>query len=114
MQKALTSALIPLLMLPGCALFAGGRPVVTTQRAGCPSLIPKDWANGTPAAEIVEGIVNGNAVIGDWIIQTDREAARADVIDDKLKATIHIVTACDERDAAGIKQATKRKFLGLF
>lgn len=87
---------------------------MTTQRAGCGSLIPSDWANGTPAAEIVEAIINGTATIADWQVQTDREAERGDVADDRTKATIHIYTACEARDAAAVKRATKRKFLGIF
>jgi hypothetical protein len=101
-------------MLQGCALFAGGRPTVTTQRAGCGSLIPADWRNGTPAAAIVDAIVAGTAAVGDWIVQADREAARGDVADDRTKATIHIFTTCEERDAAAVRQATRRRFLGIF
>lgn len=113
MRKALTSALILPLMLQGCALFAGGRPTVTTQRAGCSSLIPADWANGTPAAEIVTGIVAGTAGVGDWMLQADREAARGDIADDRTRAAIHIFTACEARDAQAVQRATRRRFLGL-
>lgn len=113
MRKALLSLSILLPMLGACGLSVGGRPIVTTQPAGCSSLIPADWANGTPAAEIVAGIVNGTATVGDWIVQADREAARGDVADDRTKATIHIYTACEARDAEARRLATRRRFLGL-
>lgn len=87
---------------------------MTTQPAGCSSLVPTDWATGTPAAEIGGAIAAGTATIGDWEVQADREAARGDVADDRTRATIHIVTACEARDAAAVRQATRRRFLGLF
>lgn len=114
MRKALILASILMPMLPGCAPFAGGRPIVTTQPAGCSSLIPSEWAQGTPAAEIVASIVNGTANVADWMVQADREAARGDVADDRTRATIHIVTACEARDAQAVRRATRRRVLGIF
>jgi hypothetical protein len=61
----------------------------------------------------VSGIAAGTATVGDWIVQADREAARGDVADDRTKATIHIYTACEARDAAAVQHATRRRFLGL-
>lgn len=112
MRKALLSLSILLLMLGGCLPFAAGHPTLTTQPAGCSSLIPSDWAGGTPAAEIVAGIASGSATVGDWIVQADREAARGDVADDRTRAAIHIYTACEARDAAAVRQATRRGLLG--
>jgi hypothetical protein len=114
MLKVLISLSIALPMLQGCALFAGGSPTVTTQRAGCSSLIPADWANGTPAAAIGSAIAAGVATVADWQVQADREAARGDVADDRTKATIHIVSTCEARDAAAVAHATRRRFLGIF
>lgn len=114
MRKGLTSALILLPMLPGCGLFAAGPPIVTTQPAGCSSLVPSHWANGTPAAEIVAGIVSGAATIADWQVQADREAERGDVADDRTISAIGIVSRCEARDAQAVRRATRRRFLGIF
>jgi hypothetical protein len=109
MRKALLSLSILLPMLPGCALFAGGGGTLTTRPAGCSSLIPADWENGTPAAEIGAAIAAGAATVGDWQVQADREAARADTADDRTRASIGIVRRCEERDAAAVQRATRRR-----
>lgn len=114
MRKALILASILTPTLPACGLFVDAPPIVTTQRAGCSSLIPADWAQGTPAAEIPTGIISGEASVGDWQVLADREAARGDTADDRTRATVHIVTACEARDAEAIRRATRRRFLGVF
>lgn len=114
MRRVLMLALILTPTLPACVPFAGGRPIVTTQRAGCSTLVPTEWENGVPPAEIPRGIVTGTATVGDWQVLADREAARGDTADERTKATIHIYRSCEARDAAAVGQATRRRFLGVF
>lgn len=109
MRKALILASMMTSTLPGCALFAGGAPVVTTQSAGCSSLIPPDWAQGVESAPLP-----GGSTVGDWITFGDQQTGRLDQANDRTASTIHIVTACEARDVAAVHRATRRRFLGIF
>src|SRR5688500_16662377 len=110
MQKALLIASTLVLALPGCALFAGGRPTVTTQGAGCSSLIPDNWKQGVAGADLppVEG------VIADWIAFADAQTGKLDQANDRTVSTIGIVERCETRDAEAVRRATRRRFLGIF
>lgn len=55
----------------------------------------------------------GNEV-GDWISFADAQTAKLDAANDRTRSTIEIVSKCEARDAAAVKRATRRKFLGLF
>lgn len=109
MQPVRMMLLIPVFATQGCALFAGGHPLLTTQSAGCSSLIPSEWAQGVDSAPLPDG-----NTVGDWITFGDAQTGRLDVANDRQRATVHIVSACEARDAAAIHQATRRRFLGLF
>lgn len=99
---------LPLAML-ACALSACAAPIVTTQSAGCSSLIPDSWLAGVPGAPLPEG----NSV-GDWIVFGDAQTARLDQANSRTKDAIEIQRRCEARDAAAIKHATKGFFGRLF
>jgi hypothetical protein len=82
---------------------------VTASSAGCSALLPPEWKNGVPGAELPEG-----NTVGDWISFADQQTGRLDTANDRMKATVGIVERCEARDAAAIKRATRRRFLGIF
>ena len=100
---------ILLFAMPGCALFAGGNPVVTTQGAGCSTLLPNEWKKGVDSAPLPAG-----DTVGDWIAFGDAQTGRLDIANDRTVSAIGIVERCESRDAAAMKKATRRKFLGIF
>ena len=108
MPKALMLPLTLLFAMPGCALFAPAPPIVTTSGAGCSALLPADWKAGVDGAPLPVG-----AVVGDWIAFADAQTARLDAANDRTRASIEIVERCESRDQQAIRQATRRRFLGL-
>lgn len=108
MLKGRATRLIPLLAMLACGACASGPPIVTASAAGCSSLIPDEWRQGVAGADIPEG-----NTVGDWIAFGDAQTGKLDIANDRTKSAIGIVARCEARDAAAIKQATRRKFLGI-
>lgn len=92
--------------LVGCF---GGPPIVTTASAGCSSLIPPEWRQGVEGADLPLG-----GSIGDWIAFGDAQTGKLDQANDRTASTIGIVERCEARDAEAVRQATRRRFLGVF
>jgi hypothetical protein len=82
---------------------------VTTQSAGCSSLLPADWKQGVTGADLPDG-----NTVGDWIAFGDAQTGKLDQANERTKASIGIVERCEARDAAAVKRATRRRFLGIF
>lgn len=82
---------------------------MTTQSANCSTLLPAEWRQGVAGAELPQG-----DTIGDWIVFGDQQTARLDQANGRTKDAIGIVERCEARDAAAVKRATRRKFLGVF
>lgn len=80
-----------------------------TQSAGCSSLIPDSWLAGVPGAPLPDG-----NTVGDWVAFGDAQTARLDQANSRTKDAIEIQRRCEARDAAAVKRATRRRFLGLF
>lgn len=103
-----------LLILP-CAMLALQACVsaplsVTAQPVGCAALLPDEWRKGVEAPEFSG---NGDQV-ADWVAYSDAVTGRLDVANDRTKSSISIVERCESRDAAAVKAATRRRFLGIF
>jgi len=109
MPKALLRRLIPLSAMLGLGACVGGPLTVTTQGAGCSSLIPDSWLAGVPGAPLPDG-----NTVGDWIVFGDAQTARLDQANSRTKDVIEIQRRCEARDAAAVKRATRRRFLGIF
>lgn len=109
MQKApmLRSILLPAML--ACALSACAAPIVTTQSAGCSSLIPDSWLQGVAASPLPEG----NSV-GDWIVFGDAQTGKLDQANGRTKDAIEIQRRCEARDAAAVKRASRGFFGRLF
>ena len=52
--------------------------------------------------------------MGEWIAFGDAQTGRLDVANDRTKDAIGIIERCEERERQAIKNATRRKFLGVF
>lgn len=105
MRKGLTPLLIPLLSLPGCALFAPTPPIVAAHPVGCTSLIPPSWWKETPNADLPENH------IADWLVYSDKETTQKEIADERRIEGFGIVKRCEERDAEAVKRATRK---GIF
>jgi hypothetical protein len=105
--------LIKPLILASLALAVGacvgGPPIVTTQAAGCASLIPPDWRQPVAGADLPAG-----STVGEWIAFADAQTGKLDQANDRTVSAIGIVERCEARDAAAVRQATRRRFLGVF
>lgn len=101
-------SILPLAML-ACALSACAAPIVTTQSAGCSSLIPDTWLLGVSAAPLPDG----NSV-GDWIAFGDAQTGKLDQANSRTKDAIEIQRRCEARDAAAVKRAARGFFGRLF
>ena len=95
---------LTLLALPACV---GVPPIVASQSA-CSSLLPSEWREGVPGADLPQG-----ATVGDWIAYADAQTGQLDKANDRTRAAIGIVERCEERDRAAVKKA-RRKVLGVF
>lgn len=49
-----------------------------------------------------------NSTIGDWIGFADAQTGQLEKANDRTRAVIFIVTACDKRDAETVKALTPR------
>lgn len=98
------SILCVALLLSACA----GTPVVTTVPASCSSLLPEEWKNGVAGAPLPDG-----DTVGDWIAFGDAQTGKLDQANERTKAAIGIVTRCEARDAAAVKKATRKRFIGV-
>lgn len=107
MRKVQMLALIPLLATQGCGLFAAARPTVTTNAAGCSSLIPNDWQDGVAGAPLPDG-----KVVGDYIVFGDQQTGKLDQANGRTRDTISIISRCEARDKAAL--AKRSRFLGTF
>jgi hypothetical protein len=105
MRRAQMLPLILLLAMPGCALFAGGPPIVTASAAGCSALLPPEWDQGVAPVDLPAG-----DAVGDWIAGFDGQTGRLDVANDRYRSATGIVRRCEARDAAAVKKA-KRGFV---
>lgn len=97
------------LLTTGCAMFGGGAPVLTTQSAGCSSLIPETWKTPVEAPPLPDDHTAGG--LGAF---ADAVLGRLDIANDRTVSAIGIVSRCEARDAAAVRQATRRRILGIF
>lgn len=82
---------------------------MTTQSAGCSSLIPDSWLLGVPAAPLPDG-----NTVGDWIAFGDAQTGKLDQANGRTKDAIEIQRRCEARDAAAVKKATRGFFGRIF
>lgn len=106
--RALLTLSILTLALPGCTLFAPARPIVNATPSACSSLLPAEWKNGVPSADLD----NGGSSVGDWIKFGDAQTGQLDKANERYVAGIGIVERCEERDRKAVEAATRKK--GIF
>jgi hypothetical protein len=99
----------PLLVSVSLLLGACAAPIVTAAPNSCATLLPEDWKQGVAGAPLPDG-----DTVGDWIAFGDAQTGKLDQANERTKASIGIVERCEQRDAAAVKKATRRRFLGLF
>ena len=82
---------------------------MTPNAVACSSLVPSDWKEGVPGAPLPDG-----NTVGDWVAFADAQTGRLDVANGRTRDALGIVERCEARDAQALRQATRRKFLGVF
>jgi len=105
--KGLALLLPVALMTQGCALFASAQPIASA-RSACSSLLPDEWREGVPGADLPQG-----NTVGDWIAFGDAQTGQLDKSNDRYRAAVGIVERCEVRDREAIAKSRK-KFLGIF
>lgn len=99
--------LLPLsamLALPACV----GGAVLSATPSACSSLLPSEWLAGVEAPPIPDG-----NTVGDWVAYSDAALGQLDKANDRYKASVGIVSRCEERDRLAVKRS-RPKVLGIF
>lgn len=91
----------------GCAACVGAPPIVASASA-CSSLLPSEWREGVPGADLPEG-----STVGDWIAYADAQTGQLDKSNDRYTAAVGIIERCEARDIEAVRKA-RRRFLGIF
>lgn len=76
--------------------------------SACSSLLPDEWREGVPPADLPKG-----STAGDWIAFADAQTAQLDKANDRTRAAIGIVERCEARDLEAVRKA-RRKVLRVF
>jgi len=97
--KPLIALLLILPLAGGCA----GSIQVLTPTAGCSSLIPTGFVEPVPSASL-PGV---NAVEADWQVFGIEQTGQLGRANGRTSDVVEIVTACEKRDAASVRQITR-------
>lgn len=108
MPKGLTIGFRLASTMPVFALFACAPPIVTASAAGCSGLIPIEWSKGVEGAALPSG-----DTVGDWVSFADAQTGKLDVANGRTRDAVAIVGRCEQRDAAAVKSATRRRLFGI-
>lgn len=93
-----TCAIFALVGLAGCSA-----PTVLSTPNSCATLLPSEWKEGVAGAELPLG-----DTVGDWIAFGDAQTGKLDMANGRTRDAIGIIERCEARDAAAVKQATRR------
>ena len=107
MPKVPTRLLPPLFATLALTACAGGVPIASTPSA-CSGLIPDSWHKPVEGAPLPDG-----NTVGDWVAFGDAQTGRLDVANGRQADTLAIISRCEERDKAAVKQSRPR-LLGIF
>lgn len=77
--------------------------VIPHDVGSCSALLPKDWDNGVPGADLPPE----QATIGDWEKFGNSQTSALDTANDHYKQGVGIIRRCEERDAAVTAHLTK-------
>lgn len=87
-----------------CLLLAGcSAPTVLSTPNSCATLLPADWKQGVPGADLPTG-----DTVGDWVAFADAQTGKLDMANGRTRDSISIIERCEARDAAAVKKATRR------
>ncbi|WP_298699179.1 hypothetical protein [uncultured Brevundimonas sp.] len=70
--------------------------------ANCSSLVPDSWRVGVPAPALPAG-----DTAGDWIAYADQAVGQLDRANGRTSDALAIVTACEARDAAAVREVQR-------
>jgi hypothetical protein len=98
--------LLPLtLSLPGCGLFAVGRPIVNAQSVGCSDLVD-EWMKPVAGAPLPTG-----GTVADWQVFGDQQTGNLDMANDRIVNGHATIKRCEQRDREAVARATRRRIL---
>lgn len=90
------------------ALAACSPPTVLSTPNSCASLIPASWRQGVAAPDLP-----ADDSIGSWIVFGDSAIGKLDIANSRTRDVMDIQAACEARDAAAVKKATRRRVFGI-
>lgn len=95
----------PFSLVAGIGLLIAGcsAPTVLSTPNSCASLLPTEWKQGVPGAELPTG-----DTVGDWVAFADAQTGKLDQANGRTRDAIGIVERCEERDRLAVKRATRR------
>ncbi len=99
--------LSPSILLAAVLCACGPHIVINRPASPCSTLIPTDWLTDVAGAPLPPTA----ATIGDWIGFADAQTGQLEKANDRTRASISIVTACDKRDAETVKALTPKSLL---
>ena len=105
-----TAMLLLTVPLAGCA-----RTVIQANASPCSALLPSEWLNGVPPADMPESakLDDGHDDARPWQAGFVAQTGQLEIANDRYGAAVGIVSRCEARDAAAVKRARPR-FLGIF
>ena len=83
---------------------------MTASAADCASLLPENWKQGVPGADLPPD----QSTIGDWVSFADAQTGRLDQANGRTKDAIEIVERCEARERKAIERARQGWFRRLF
>lgn len=81
---------------------------MTVQPVGCSDLVAS-WMKPVEGADLPAA-----NTVGDWEVFGDQQTGKLDMANDRIINGQATIKRCEERDAAAVKKATRRKILGIF
>lgn len=82
---------------------------MTPSAAACSSLVPDSWKEGVPPPPLPEA-----NVAADLSVFADALIGVIGVANARTRDAIDIIERCERRDAEAVRQATRRRILGIF
>lgn len=110
--KRLRAIAMMLLIVPCVACAA---TIISPAASPCSALLPTEWLNGVPPAELPVSakLADGHDDARPWQQGFVEQTGQLEVANGRYGDAVGIVSRCEVRDASAVKKA-RPKFLGLF
>jgi hypothetical protein len=109
-RLAATAMLLPIALLAGCAAT-----VVQSGASRCSGLLPTEWDKGVAAADLPASakLSDGHDDARPWQAGFVGQTGQLEIANSRYVDGLGIIRRCEDRDAAAVKAAGRKRF-GLF